>query len=201
MLRKIILLVFSCLAIVGYSNQRQSYSTEWTEEELRAANTVSSATYMTPLERDVMICINLARLYPRKFAQIEVAPFEMDASVSPTFAAYKQSLMQTLQTMEPVCAIVPSYEYYLAAYCWAEESGRLGVIGHSRVECEKVNVAECCSYGVDTPIGITLQWLIDDNVASLGHRINCLSPSYKQGGVAHMPHSVWRYCTVLDIIW
>lgn len=200
MLRKLLLVVFSCVAIAGYADNRQTYSASWTEDEVRAANTVGSATYMSQLERDVMICINLARLYPRKFAQIEVAPYGKQMT-SPSFPQYKQSLMQTLQTMEPVSAIVPAYEYYLSAYCWAEESGRLGIIGHARVECEKVNVAECCSYGVCTPMDITLQWLIDDNVASLGHRINCLSPRYTQGGVAHMPHKVWKYCTVLDIIW
>ena len=178
-----------------------SNTNAWTNEELCAANTAATCPYMTQLERDVMMYINLARLYPKKFARIEVEDYEHaeGLGVYPSFPQYKQSLLKMLNSMEPAQALYPRYEYYQAAYCWAEESGRLGISGHSRVSCETLNVAECCSYVVHTAIDITLQWLIDDNVPSLGHRINCLNPEYSKAGISYMPHSTAGQCTVLDL--
>lgn len=183
------------------SSQPAKLTKAWTDEEIQAANTARSCTYMTQLERDVMLYINLARLYPKRFAEIEVRNYEHAEGfgVFPTFPEYKQSLLNTLCSMNPVQALYPCYEYYESAYCWAEESGRFGIRGHNRVTCKKLNVAECCSYGVFTAIDITLQWLIDDQVPSLGHRKNCLHPEYSKAGISHALHSSEGHCTVLDL--
>lgn len=185
-----------------------SNTNAWTKEELCAANTAATCSYMTQLERDVMLYLNLARLYPKKFAKLEVENYEhaQGFGVYPTFPQYKRSLLETLYSMAPVQAFYPHHDFYLLAYCWAEESGRLGIKGHDRVTCKKTigvanstACAECCSYGVYTAIDITLQWLIDDQVPSLGHRINCLNPIYSKAGISFLPHSTAKYSTVLDL--
>lgn len=187
-------------ATQNFMRGEESFSLTWTAEEKRRANTASGVTYMTDLEKDVVMYINLARLYPKKFAKLEVEKYEHAEGygVLPSFPQYKKSLLETLNSMDAVCALQPDYTCYQFAYCWAEESGRLGVIGHDRISCESGYFAECCSYGAYTAIDIALQLLIDDGVPSLGHREICLSTKWPNVGVSHQPHSKWRWCTVLD---
>lgn len=179
------------------------YAEEWTIEELQSANTAADANYMTSLEKNVILYVNLARMYPKKFARIEVEPYDGPEGFAKEsgFDAYKQSLLRDLYRMNPVKAYKPSYSLYQSAYCWAEESGRLGITGHTRVSCTQPNIAECCSYGVSSSIDVVLQLLIDAGVPSLGHRINCLNSSYSKIGVSQMPHQKWGNCTVLNMIW
>jgi hypothetical protein len=54
---------------------------------------------------------------------------------------------------------------------------------------------------MDTGKDIALQLLIDDEVPSLGHRINCLSKSYTKIGVSVNFPKKWGICAVIDMIW
>lgn len=181
--------------------QTQLDPSSWTANELSQANTAYGCDYMSNIEKDVLKYINLARMYPKKFADLEVKPFlhPQGYGVHSTFPQYKQSLLNHLYSMEPMQALRPDYKYYQLAYCWAEESSRLGVRGHQRVNCPKGDNAECCAYGVYTAIDIVLQWLIDDPVPSLGHRKICLNSKYMVAGVAFMRHPTEDHVTVLDI--
>lgn len=189
-------------AVAQADNTRAQVSSAWTKREIDAANTAKDCPYMNQLERDVMLYVNLARMYPKRFIEIEVAGYEHPEgfSVHDGFPGYKSSLIAELRALQPLQPFVPDQELYGYAQCWAEESGRLGLRGHNRVKCAKyAYAAECCSYGVYTAIDIALQWLIDDNVPSLGHRHICLSPKYTHGGISHMGHSTAGHCTVLNV--
>ena len=48
---------------------------------------------------------------------------------------------------------------------------------------------------------IVMQLLIDHDVPSLGHRINCLNKEYTKIGVSVQPHIKWDICAVIDMIW
>lgn len=194
-------ILLCCLVCLVYVGTIQAETSAWTSDELYQANTAMNCSYMSQIEKDVMMYLNLARLFPQRFAEIEVQPYKKPQgfSVSTAFQTYKQSLLDHLNTMEPRKAIQPDYDCYQLAYCWAEESGRLGIRGHKRVECPKGDNAECCSYGVYTAIDIVLQWLVDDHVPSLGHRTICLSARYSKAGIAFMKHSTEEHVTVLDI--
>lgn len=202
--------LLSLSVVIAISLYAQASNTSaWTNEELCTANTAATCPYMTQLERDVMMYINLARLYPKKFARIEVEDYERPErhAKTATFSQYKQSLLETLYSMESVQAVYPHHDFYLLAYCWAEESGRLGLTGHDRVTCKQLSQgannaawAECCTYGGELKaICIALRWLIDDRVPSLGHRKNCLNPRYSKAGISNQPHSTYKHCTVLDL--
>lgn len=173
---------------------------EWTEREIARANTAINVDYMNEVEKDIIMYINLARMYPQKFAEVVVAPYNGPKGFSKErgFDAYKKSLLADLSRQQAMQPLQPSESMYDAAYCWAEESGRLGMTGHARVSCPSIEGAECCSYGVYRALDVVLQWLIDANVPSLGHRINCLNPEYNYAGVSQMRHTKWKYCTVWD---
>lgn len=194
-------ILLACMVVLACAGAARAEAASWSSEELSRANTAGNCSYMSQIEKDVLMYINLARLFPQRFAEIEVRAYEhaQGFSVYPTFPQYKQGLIDHLYAMEPMEAIEPDYEYYQLAYCWAEESSRLGLRGHNRVDCPKGETAECCSYGVYTAIDIVLQWLIDDSVASLGHRKICLTPRYRKAGISFMQHSVAGHVTVMDI--
>ena len=174
---------------------------QWTNTELQSANTAAEVNYMTSLEKDVILYVNLARLYPQKFAKIEVENYTgpKGFSTHESFAANKSSLLVELQNRQGINALIPDYEMYNSAQCWANEMSETGAKGHNRTYCEKIFMGECCQYGVHVAREIVLQWLVDAGVESLGHRKICLSNKYDKAGVSHATHPNWNYCTVLDV--
>jgi uncharacterized protein YkwD len=54
---------------------------------------------------------------------------------------------------------------------------------------------------MDTGKDIVLQLLIDHDVPSLGHRINCLNKAYTKVGVSVQKHINTDICAVIDMIW
>ncbi|MEC8033192.1 MAG: hypothetical protein VX119_07930 [Bacteroidota bacterium] len=174
--------------------QIEGISPLWTQEELRTANTTKEArTYMHSSERDIITVLNLARLYPQRFVELELTIEKEDYDYE-----YKRSLINHMLSMEPIRAVKPNQSMYQLARCWAKESGELGLTGHERIQCNDGFWAECCSYGHDNALGIVLQLLIDYDVPSLGHRMVCLSDDYTGVGATINNHSVWGYVSVLD---
>ena len=187
---------FTVLMSLVYISQGQieGISPHWTQEELRTANTTKEArTYMHSSERDIITVLNLARLYPKRFVELELTITGEDYDYE-----YKSSLIDHMMSMEAICAVKPNQTMYKLARCWAKESGELGLTGHDRIQCNDGFLAECCSYGHDNALGIVLQLLIDYGVPSLGHRIICLSNDYTAVGATINNHSVWSYISVLD---
>lgn len=145
-----------------------SFAQEWTIDEFEAANTAKDVKDLTYEEKEVIRYINLARLYPKKFAQVEIVKTNSDFEI--TNDQYLKSLVSTLKRMKPVDALYFDESMYQLAKCFAEESGSSGYVGHYRKACKKGYDAECCSYGCERGRQIVLQLLIDKGVPSLGHR-------------------------------
>ena len=103
--------------------------------------------------------------------------------------------------MAPLPALQFDKDLYNDAKCFAAEMGTAGRVSHERKTCKKYNYAECCSYGMETGRDIALQWLIDHDVQSLGHREICLDKAYTKIGVATHYHAKWGMCSVAEIIW
>jgi len=187
------------LLVISFCAAAQS----WTAEQKAAASTAANADYLTQAEKDAIMYINLARLYPQDFARIELPNYGGPAKYGGYVknSSYKQSLIQHLQGMTPVPALVFDPVLYENAKCFAREQGLDGSTGHTRKSCPKGNYAENCSYGMDTGLDIALQWLIDHDVPSLGHRVNSLNKSYTKIGLSIHSHTVYGSCAVAEIIW
>ena len=197
-----------CLNAQNSSNNSASLSTNtinnnWTPQQIETANTAAALNFLTKEEKETILYVNLARLYPKKFAAIEVKNYTGGAKLG-YFAKnspYRTSLMIALNSMKNLPVLIFDSAAYQNAKCFAIESGENGIFGHTRINCPKGNFAECCSYGMDNGLEIALQWLIDDKVPSLGHRINCLNPEYTKIGVSFHSHTTYRVCAVADMIW
>lgn len=165
---------------------------------------IEKCSFATRLEKDVYHYLNYARTRPYEFCEKFVIP-QWDKSNK-----FENSLVATLQSMEPVDPVLPDYNGYQSAYCHARTSGLTGYVGHSRQKdpktgkvCEKQFWGECCSYGSygsDAGLAVILQLLIDEGVESLGHRKICLSSGYSLVGISLQYHKKYGYNCVLDFL-
>ncbi|MFC5284715.1 CAP domain-containing protein [Pedobacter alpinus] len=187
-------LIFTSILVFGQN---------WSVLQLEKANTAKAISFLTSVEKDAIKYINLARLYPQEFAKYEVTGYYGTAKYGDYLknSPYITSLLNDLAKAVPSEALVFDQAAYDNAKCFATEQGLAGTEGHTRINCNKGNYAECCSYGMETGKDIVMQWLIDHNVASLGHRINCLNKSYKKIGLSVQYHKRWDKVAVADMIW
>lgn len=172
------------------------FAQQWTVQEFESANTAKNIKAITQEEKEVIRYINLARMYPKKFASIEIKK-AIDEELY-NESDYTKSLVKTLNSMQPVGAIIFDEPMYQIAKCFAIESGKLGSYGHKRIHCVDGFDAECCSYDCQTGLLVVLQLLIDQGVQSLGHRKICLDDEFAKVGVSIKPHSYYNYCCILD---
>lgn len=175
---------------------QQALTQSWTAQQLTQANTCQNVAKLSTIEKEAIMYINLARLYPKDFLKIEVQ------KVLPKYgdnSDYEASLIEELSTRSPVGALVFDEAMYELAKCFAIESGEKGIVGHDRVQCKEGYAAECCTYGYETGIKICLSWLIDEGIPSLGHREACLNGNYTKIGLSYYSkHPKYGNCTVAD---
>lgn len=169
-----------------------SIAQEWKKEQLSNANTAANVSYLTKTEKETILYLNLARLYPKDFVKNELS--------NSGKGYYETSLIKTLKRMKPTNALVLDETLYDFAKCYSKEMGERGTVGHNRKKCKKGNFAECCSYGMSSGREIVLQLLIDDGISGLGHRKICLSEHYSKIGISIYSHKTYSTCAVLDIL-
>jgi FtsZ-binding cell division protein ZapB len=193
-MKKIFLFIF-CFLI----HSSDLFSQTWTNEELISANVGAEINYLTIEEKNTLVYLNLARMYPNKFADIELKKHYGDRYYnSSKLNSYENSLKATLLKMNPLHKLTFSSEMYSGAKCFSDESNQYGLVGHARKNCSKNFYGECCSYGYGDGLGIIIQLLIDDGVSNLGHRLICLGESYQSVGVSINSHPRYTNCCVLD---
>lgn len=197
-MKPLFLLFIAIASFAGFGFVQQTES--WTAQELAAANTAKNITYMDSLECDIIMYCNLARMYPAKFSRLEVADYigSIEQPEQYKNSANKRTLMNDLAHGKATTALLPDSALTLMAECFQLELAASGNTGHDRKHCTEDYMAENCSFGKFRAKDIVMQLLIDDGVASLGHRKNILNPKYSQLGVAFGDHKKYKKCTVMD---
>lgn len=111
-----------------------SFSQTWSSQELEKANTCILIDDLSDIEKDAILFINLARLFPIKFAKIELlqyfGPEKYGAYLKDS--PYKESLLSDLKTTKPMNALIYNEELRELAICFAVEQGASGYMGHDR---------------------------------------------------------------------
>ena len=191
---KTIIFFFLCLSSFV------SFPQSWTAVQLDAANTAKNISNLTEAEKATIQYINLARLYPQLFIRNELNSYNGAAGFHENLqrSGYKKSLLKELKNRKPVSALQFDKTMYGYAKCFAKESGNAGWVTHTRKSCPYGYLAECCSYGVGAAKDIAMQWLIDDGVPGVVHRVNCLNADYSMIGIAVHAHKKYRVCAVAD---
>lgn len=198
MMRRVILyfLVTSVIFCTAFIPQTKT----WTPEERATANTAASVTYMDTIEKEIIMYCNLARLYPKKFSEIELTNYwgTKESPEQYRNSYNRKSLIRELESMKPVDALQPDSQLTDMASCFQRELNKTGNTGHDRKVCKEDYMAENCSFGKFTAKDIVMQLLIDEGVASLGHRKNILNAEYSKLGVAFGDHKRFGKCAVMD---
>ena len=178
------------------------YSKEWDNAQYNVCNTARNAHYLTCNEKMVIWILNLARTNPKLFCKTVVSKASTISSfVDTSSAQYYLSLVAEMDTMKPLKLLYPDSLCFVSAKGHAVASGATGYVGHVRQNDESKKVThfmgECCDYGSEDPLDIVLTLLIDQNVASLGHRRICLG-NYKKMANSIQPHKNYGFVAVLD---
>lgn len=178
----------------------QSFSQEWTSEQLQKANTFFDEYRLSDTEKEVIRYINLCRLYPAEFASIELKNYEGIPTIEDkNFITYKNSLVKELSTKLACNALMPDDLLYEDAKCYGNEISKNKRKPHERINCLTRNYGECIYFGSGEAKHIALQWLIDSGVESLAHRRLCLLPAYRKAGIKVNTHFEYAYCSVLEL--
>ena len=175
--------------------------TEATAWDLNAVNTASTAEYLSPLEKDVLLEINKARTNPRAYAALYLLPSVKDGNAS---EAMKECIIE-MKDMKALKALQPGKGLTLAAQEWVRLQGPSEYIGHDmnlRLRLAKYcyfgYYSENISYGYDDARTIVIRLLEDDKVPSRGHRKIILSRAYTHVGIGCGTHKRYRYMCVQD---
>ncbi|MCB0736560.1 MAG: hypothetical protein KDC92_03535 [Bacteroidetes bacterium] len=165
---------------------------EWSETEKEKANTAAEVSYLNGEEKELILYLNLARLYPKKYAELELVKEENKNTL------YYKSLKKTLEAMDPVGALEPDAELSKTADCLRKDMYRFRYSNHTRVTCKGDYNGECLSFGWLTGAGHILNLLVDEGIKDLGHRKIMLAKGYKTIGTAVGKHHKYEESAVLD---
>eukprot|EP00754_Rhynchopus_humris_P037428 Rhum_TRINITY_DN19691_c0_g1::Rhum_TRINITY_DN19691_c0_g1_i1::g.170418::m.170418 len=176
---------------------------------------------MSQLEREVFAELNLARLQPAAYSD-HVAnerllirdgylarSGDVPVKLHEGSAAYEEAVLALRrQAPLPPLAAAPA-GMVRAARAHAEDlaPGRTGHTGSdgssvgdrlNRHGAWEGTCFECVSYGSPSARDVVVALLVDDGVASRGHRQAVLNPAARLCGVACGPHATYKTCCVVD---
>ncbi|HEV7229748.1 MAG TPA: CAP domain-containing protein [Bacteroidia bacterium] len=174
---------------------------------LEICNTAKEAGYLSDDEKRVVVYLNLARAYPDEFLNYYLK--EAAEKLNQASSASYHSLLKELKNHKALPLLQPNKELWQIAMAHAQDMGKSGKMGHTsskgktfdqRSASFNMKKAENCDYGNSEPLLIVTDLLIDDKVASLGHRKNILTPDFKQCGVSIQPHKKYTVNCVMDFV-
>ena len=168
---------------------------------LNQTNTADSCDYLSDQEKKTIQICNLARTNGKLFVDNILLNYpEIIANMDNN--KYVGSLLTQMEKISNLPLLYPDYFYYKLAKQHATEMGLSGKTGHHGSEerfskmMKKTDALKCgenCDYGYDKALDIVLHLLIDDGIASLGHRKNILDKDFNTIGVSIMPHQKYEY--------
>jgi uncharacterized protein YkwD len=201
--------------------QNRTDADGWNVNQLDTARNVS---YLSRLEKDVILELNKARSNPPRYAELYIRPqaryFRGNAYSPPgpggrsitTVEGSKavEECYTAMSRMESVPLLYPREGLSLAAKDHVVDQGAAGTTGHtggdgssfdariSRYGKWSGSSAENLSYGNSTGRDIVCRLLIDDGVSSRGHRANNMNKAYVYVGVAAGHHEKYDTMCVID---
>lgn len=193
------LFLLSTLLFVGFPAAGGSASSGNTD--------VDSAEYLSAPEKELVREINLLRSNPQGYIQyLEQAkkyykgkdytpPRQATLTTVEGVSAVDEAI-GFLRTAKPLPAFSLSKGMCLAAKDHVKDLGRTGASGHKGTDGSTTEmrvsrygnfangIGENIFYENESPREVVIGWLIDDGVATRGHRRNLLSNSYRVLGVS-----------------
>lgn len=189
-MKRFFLLALMSVLFLAYASAQErrveDESVVFTEAEKERANTAKRFKDMSPLEKDALYLLNLARTCPQKFAERYVKGYKRGGYM---FEERKDSLYRQLKNMTPLDPLLPHPGLYAHCVCLVEQSVKRGYLSHSRegTTCEKRFSGECVSNaGTNDALVHICNLLVDAGKGNeaLGHRRLMLSEKFHYAAAA-----------------
>ena len=167
----------------------------WTEEEVCIANTAATCPYMEPVEKEVVLYINLMRLYPEKFIELEVSDSREKAALRALYERATEGRTLTVLTI--------NRSETDGARRWAGRLGESGKVEHDlfgasrQYSCGGYFRGQNCVFGSNSGRKIVLEMLLDKH--SIGDERNPLDALSHSVGVGLASHTKFKYCCVVNV--
>jgi uncharacterized protein YkwD len=185
------------------SSNAASAASKFTDDQVSKANTAKDASYLTAEEKNVIFYCNLARLDGQVFVNQYLSKMKNSSN------SYEQSLLKDLAGVKNLPMLKPNSKLARAAKVHTDDIGPKGLTQHESSDgtdaFDRVRkyynggcMGENISFGYSAAMDIVLQLLVDDGVASLGHRKNILSKDFLRIGVSIGTHKEYGNCCVQD---
>lgn len=201
--------ILSAIFFIAITGQVFTQKSRFTQDQFNQANTAKDSKVLTDLEKEVIMNINLVRMYPKQFFYLYADSMAAIADVEKTHPNFV-SLKSTLIKDDKSDALQFNDNLYKMAKEMQDDIGPNGIVSHT--DSKKRNFskraklfgltsycAENIDYGRDDALQIVFSWLFDIDVESLGHRTNLLNPEYKYAGIKFGTHKKYSYSCVLDL--
>src|SRR5690554_1456291 len=190
--------------------------------EIHALNTAAEASYLSSLEKEIILEINKLRTDPKRYAEDYIAPLAKKYDRRLLYYPGDKPLLtkegvnalyecvRDLKRQQPLSVIYPSEGLTRAARDHVNDQSETGRTGHqgadrssmrNRVErygAWEKRIAENIAYGGKTARQIVIYLLIDDGVRDRGHRKNFLNPDFNVVGVATGNHPQYGLMSVMN---
>ncbi len=185
------------------------------------ADAIATAEYLSPLEKEILREINLARTQPAKYADVleqmksyyEGKLFKRpgeETVLTEEGSSAVEEAVRFLRKVKPLPPLVPSRGLSSAARDHVREQGPRGAIGHRSRDGSSIAdrikrygrwqtaFGENISYGESHARMIVAVWIIDDGVPERGHRDNLFNADFKTAGVSFGGHAAFKSMCVAD---
>ena len=192
-----VLAVFICF--IPVENQNPNRQNQWSPEEISLTNTAVDCSYLSDNEKLTVQYCNLVRLFPQKFAEVELKPYLLEKKL--TKNSYAESLLMDLKKMKSINVLKVDSVLFEKAKSFAIISGEKGQVGHFNFNNRMKGyllAGENCDYGHQNALDIVMSLLIDEDVQNLGHRKNILNPEFVNIGISIQAHKKYNYLCVMD---
>jgi hypothetical protein len=223
--------IFLALFVTGmfFSNNTTAKNLDTDGWDISALDTARKVSYLSDLEKDVILELNKARSDPKKYAEMYIRPRLAWFQGSPwgdnyylppgktTYIGSDEgkkglaSCIADLAKRSPLKPLAVSEALSSAARDHVRDIGPKGQSGHQGSDgsdpsqrAKRYGLYGCgenISFGESTARDIIIQLLVDDGVPSRGHRTNCLNPEYTIVGTSAGAHKSYGFMCVLDFYW
>jgi uncharacterized protein YkwD len=191
--------------------------------DIASLDTARNVNYLSNLEKDVILELNIVRSNPGRYAELYIKPRLQYFNGNTYFPPGSAGGLSTSEGAKAVqecygelknaggrSVLLPKRGLSLAAKDHVSDTGSKGLTGHTGTDgssmSDRINrygswgstASENISYGYNAARDIIIQLLIDDATPGRGHRVNIMNPNSKYVGVAIGTHTRYGFMCVQD---